>query len=220
MDKKNEKSEKNLTSNSPKKSTSKKVQKKGQKSEVRDPPKLRNSGSEKTARLRRVIPQYLQISTDDRLFLRSSQVCKLFDISDRTLSTWTARGAPQYKRGWWDLAALIDWRIKEAGLGEEDGGTTNEAKRLNADARLKEVKADIEEMRLERMLERFIPVELVEEELSSCFANARSAMLRIGEKVFTELYSQYPEITNDVRRIINYEIENALQRLAEFKLDK
>ena len=45
-------------------------------------------------------------------------------------------------------------------------------------------------------------------------------MLRIGEKVFTELYSQYPEITNDVRRIINYEIENALQRLAEFKLDK
>lgn len=75
-------------------------------------------------------------------------------------------------------------------------------------------------MRLERMLERFIPVELVEEELSSCFANARSAMLRIGEKVFTELYSQYPEITNDVRRIINYEIENALQRLAEFKLDK
>ena len=136
MDKKNEKSEKNLTSNSPKKSTSKKVQKKGQNSEVRDPPKLRNSGSEKTVRLRRVIPQYLQISTDDRLFLRSSQVCKLFDISDRTLSTWTARGAPQYKRGWWDLAALIDWRIKEAGLGEEDGGTTNEAKRLNADCLL------------------------------------------------------------------------------------
>ena len=115
---------------------------------------------------------------------------------------------------------LIEWRIKSAGFGRTDGGTTNEAKKLNADARLKEVKANIEEMRLERMIERLVPLEMVEEEMTACFANARSGLLRIGEKVFTELHAQYPEIMHDVRRIVNYEIETGLDRLSESKFYK
>lgn len=201
---------KNLTINGTKQDSSEKMLQKAQKSEEKRSSRLR----------RKAIPSYLQITADDKLIVRSSQVCKIFGISDRTLSTWTARGAPQYKRGWWDLAVLIEWRIKSAGFGRTDGGTTNEAKKLNADARLKEVKADIEEMRLERMMERLVPLEMVEEEMTACFANARSGLLRIGEKVFTELHAQYPEIMHDVRRIVNYEIETGLDRLSESKFYK
>ena len=56
--------------------------------------------------------------------------------------------------------------------------------------------------------------------MTACFANARSGLLRIGEKVFTELHAQYPEIMHDVRRIVNYEIETGLDRLSESKFYK
>lgn len=207
MDETETKINKNLTINSEKKDTASQVLQNTRNSEKKRVSKLRKNG----------IPSYLQITADEKLVVRSSQVCKLFAISDRTLSTWAARGAPQYKRGWWDLAELIDWRLKEAGLDASSGGTTNEAKRSEADARLKDIKANIEEVRLARMLERMVPIDMVETELEMCFANARAAMLRIGEKVFTELYTQYPEMIHDVKRIINTEIETALSRLAEAK---
>ena len=159
------------------------------------------------------LPPYLEITPEDEILLRTSQLCKMFDISDRTLTNWSRTGAKNVRTGWWNLREMIEWRLKTAGISA-GGGESKEARKLEADIKLKQNKAKVEELRLERMLNKMVPISMVEEAMCNNNALAAAAMRNIGEVVFTNLNAKYPEIMHDVRRIINDEINRACEQLS------
>lgn len=160
------------------------------------------------------LPPFMEYTPEGDLLLRTSELCKIFDISDRTLTTWSRKGAPNVRKGWWNLRKMIEWRLKTAGVSA-GGGESREAKKLEADIKLKEAKIKAEELRLERMLNRMVPISMVEEVLCNNNAAATAAVRNIGEALFTNLNAKYPDIMHDVRRIANNEIDRACEYISE-----
>lgn len=160
------------------------------------------------------LPPYIEITDNGEILLRTSELCKVFDISDRTLTTWSRKGAPNVRVGWWNLREMIEWRLKTAGVSA-GGGESREAKKLEADIKLKEAKIKAEELRLERMLNRMVPISMVEEVLCNNNAAVAAAVRNIGEALFTNLNAKYPDIMHDVRRIANNEIDRACEYISE-----
>ena len=76
-------------------------------------------------------------------FVVSTQVvCDFFEISRKTLAQWEHKGAPKEGRGKWDLKKLVDWRY--SGQNEESPA----ARKIKAEADLKEAKAAQEQIKL------------------------------------------------------------------------
>lgn len=133
-------------------------------------------------------------------------------ISDKTLSAWEKKGAPKEKRGWWDIAALVNWRGRAVGI---QGGPGAEADKLAADTRLKQARAAIAEQELRIKSGELISVVLVEERLTEAFGSIRTSMMAIADHVMTEIYSQYPELAPQVRGLIDTYVREGLKEVAD-----
>ena len=155
---------------------------------------------------------WMEITPDERLLLKSSKVCEIMQISDKTLSAWEKKGAPKEKRGWWDIAALVNWRGRAVGI---QGGPGAEADKLAADTRLKQARAAIAEQELRIKSGKLISVVLVEERLTEAFGSIRTSMMAIADHVMTEIYSQYPELAPQVRGLIDTYVREGLKEVAD-----
>ena len=133
-------------------------------------------------------------------------------VSDKTLSAWEKKGAPKEKRGWWDIAALVNWRGRAVGI---QGGPGAEADKLAADTRLKQARAAIAEQELRIKSGELISVVLVEERLTEAFGSIRTSMMAIADHVMTEIYSQYPELAPQVRGLIDTYVREGLKEVAD-----
>lgn len=89
-----------------------------------------------------------KISQSDAWWIRSTaETCAFFDVSDEALRKWAANGAPKVARGKWNIKDLIAWKYSEAGANQ---------RKLNAEAKLKEAKASIEQIRLEVTKKKYV----------------------------------------------------------------
>lgn len=138
----------------------------------------------------------------------TSEICSFFDISAKTLNNWEKRGAPKKDYGKWDLRDLVDWKY---GGGKAESA---EARKLKAEANLKEVKLAQEEIKLAVTEGRYISATTVTADLRRLFSVLKKSLLAIGHDVSTELNSIDQEAAVAANKIINEVIHNALEQLS------
>ena len=154
---------------------------------------------------------WLEITDDGRILLRTAKMAEVMTVSERQIMNWAAKGAPKERRGWWDVAAIIKWRGRAAGV---TGGPTAEADKLAADVRLKTAKAKTEEIKLRRLMGNMVPAALVESAVTELFACIRTSLLNLSLDIQGRLASEYPDIVIPVKKLLEERIENALNQLA------
>lgn len=145
----------------------------------------------------------------DEWWIRStSDICQFFDISSKTLNNWEKRGAPKKDYGKWDLRDLIEWKYGE---GKEE---SSEARKLRAEADLKEAKAAQEEIKLALTEGRYIPVDKVSRDLRRLFNVLKKSLLSIGHSVAIEVNGIDSESAVIANSVIDEKIHEALEQLS------
>lgn len=156
--------------------------------------------------------KWLQITDDGRILLSTSKLAEIMGVSVVTVHSWDRQDCPKEKRGWWDLKAVLVWRGRAVGI---QGGADALADKLSADIRLKNARATLAEQELLVKSGELISMVLVEERLTELFGNLKTSIMGIADNVMTELYSQYPELAPQVRRLIDGYIRKALRQIAD-----
>lgn len=154
----------------------------------------------------------IEETEDGRILVSTATLADIMHVSTNTVGTWERQGCPKEKRGWYDIKAVIGWRGREIGV---QGGPNTLAQKLTADTRLKEAKAQMAELELKQKSGELIPLPLVEQVIDEKFASLRISMLSIGDLIMAEMYSQYPELAQQARRVIDGHIRKALETIAD-----
>jgi len=126
------------------------------------------------------------------------------------LSTWAKKGAPKETRGNWDLKKLVAWKH-----GSKSNELSREARKLEADVRYREAKADVEEIKKLEKVGQYVSVGDVEKSLAEVFTRIKQGLLFMGHRIATELNAQYPELALDAKRLVDEEVAKGLTQLAK-----
>lgn len=156
--------------------------------------------------------KWMQVTDDERILVSTNKLGFFMGVSTVTVNTWERQGCPKEKRGWWDLQAVIAWRGRASGI---QGGADTLADKLEADTRLKRARAALAEQEVKLKSGELIPMILVEERLKEVCEDLKNSMLAISDHIMTEIYSQYPELAPQVRRLVDGYVREALKKVAE-----
>lgn len=137
----------------------------------------------------------------------TAEACDFFGVSARTLANWRNKGAPQLGFGKWDVKALVEWKFSSE--------TSPEQRKLQAEANLKETKAELEQIKLEVAHGNYIETAKVTADLKRVFAAVKKTLLSMGHKVAAETNSLDPEFAVTANRVIDDTVKEALQQLSE-----
>ena len=139
----------------------------------------------------------------------TKETCDFFGVADETLRRWEKAGAPKVGRGKWDVRALVDWKYRS----EESA----EARKLKAEADLKEAKASLEQIRLDVTQKKFIETAQVTKDLSRLFAGLKKSFTALGNRVTAELTAIDLDMAITAGKVVDDTVRDALQRLSEGK---
>nr|UWD63249.1 MAG: Protein of unknown function (DUF1441) [Bacteriophage sp.] len=139
----------------------------------------------------------------------TADTCEFFSISRDTLSNWAKKGAPKVGRGKWDIRQLMLWRY------EQQKNVSPEARKLEADARYRELKAEMTEIQRDILNGKYIASAEVYKTLVECFGKIKSILLFTSNQIAMDLSSQYPEITLYIKEKIDKQIDRCLNELAK-----
>lgn len=146
-------------------------------------------------------------------FVVSTQVvCDFFEISRKTLAQWEHKGAPKEGRGKWDLKKLVDWRY--SGQNEESPA----ARKIKAEADLKEAKAAQEQIKLSMVKQEYLAVEVIQAETTRLLQNLKKSMLAVGHNVAAALASLDPDAAEVARKEVDERIKEALAEMSRGKV--
>ena len=146
---------------------------------------------------------------DDILLLTTKGMAALTGVSEQTLTKWNNQGCPKHSTGWWDAKQVIEWRH---GNGKKGNA---EQRKLEADIRYREAKADMEEIKKKEMTGQYVAVDDIEKTLSETFTRIKQGLLFMGHRITTELNSQFPELALDAKRLVDEEVAKGLDQLAQ-----
>ena len=150
-----------------------------------------------------------KISQSDAWWIRSTaETCAFFDVSDEALRKWAANGAPKVARGKWNIKDLIAWKYSEAGANQ---------RKLNAEAKLKEARASIEQIRLEVTKKKYVEAAQVTKDLNRLFNSLKKSFTALGHRITTELNAMDPDIAITAGKVVDDTVRDALTKLAEGK---
>ena len=150
-----------------------------------------------------------KISQSDAWWIRSTaETCAFFDVSDEALRKWAANGAPKVARGKWNIKDLIAWKYGKAGANQ---------RKLNAEAKLKEAKASIEQIRLEVTKKKYVEAVQVTKDLNRLFNSLKKSFTALGHRITTELNAMDPDIAITAGKVVDDTVRDALTKLAEGK---
>lgn len=150
-----------------------------------------------------------KISQSDAWWIRSTaETCAFFDVSDEALRKWAANGAPKVARGKWNIKDLIAWKYSEAGANQ---------RKLNAEVKLKEAKASIEQIRLEVTKKKYVEAAQVTKDLNRLFNSLKKSFTALGHRITTELNAMDPDVAITVGKVVDDTVRDALTKLAEGK---
>lgn len=150
-----------------------------------------------------------EVQEDTKFIYSTADTCDFFSISRDTLSSWAKKGAPKIGRGKWNIRELMLWRY------EQQKNVSPEARKLEADARYRELKAEMTEIQRDILNGKYIASAEVYKTLVECFGKIKSILLFTSNQIATDLSSQYPEITLPVKEKIDKQIERCLNELSK-----
>lgn len=152
------------------------------------------------------------VTADGRLLVSTAALTIKLKTTKQTLSVWVKKGCPREKPGWYDLFAVLEWR-NTTNAGE----SVSEADKLRADVRLKEARLELANIEIQIKNAELVPMSMVKEYLQTTFTDLKNNMLAIGDRVMTDVYSQYPELAQQARRTIDNSIRIAVKELVNSK---
>ena len=153
-------------------------------------------------------------STEGRKFVYSTaDTYEFFGITEQSLFKWRSKGAPQVAPGEWDIQALMNWRY-----GAESDTDNPAARKLKAEADLKEAKAAQEKIKLGVKQEEFVAAEFAEHELTRLFANMKKSLLAISHNVAADLAAIDPGAAETAKGIVDGRVREALLEMSEGRL--
>lgn len=149
-------------------------------------------------------------SQPETWWIRSTaETCVFFDISDEALRKWAANGAPKVARGKWNVKELIAWKYNSE--------TSANQRKLNAEAKLKEAKASIEQIRLEVTKKKYIEAAQVTKDLNRLFSSLKKSFTALGHRITTELNAMDPDMAITAGKVVDDTVRDALEKLAAGK---
>ena len=117
-------------------------------------------------------------TVENPFVFNTAQTCEFFNVSRETLSGWAKRGAPKEGRGSWDLKKLMEWKLGSDKVKEE----SPELRKLKADVRFREIKAELEEIKILEKVGQYVSVDDVEKSLAEVFLRVKQGLLFIGRR--------------------------------------
>lgn len=151
----------------------------------------------------------LKKEIENKFEYNSNDVCEFFSISRDTLAKWAKKGAPKLGRGKWDLRQLVIWKYGEK------SDVSPEARKLEADAKYREVRVQLAEIQRDVANGKLIAAEDIHKALTECFAKIKSILLFTSNQIATDISSQFPEVTLIIKERIDKQIERCLNELAK-----
>ncbi|MGP7817759.1 hypothetical protein [Niallia sp. 01092] len=153
---------------------------------------------------------------DDKVILSTKELCKLLEISDRTLTDWKRQGLTQHSRGWWDLKLILKWRGEMySGDSEVSKSVNLQQKKLEAEVAFKEAQSERTRLNTDIANGKYIERELVEIELSRFFLIFKKSAMSLPRKLTGEIGSLVEPI--EARRIekgLTEIINDALEQMS------
>ena len=146
---------------------------------------------------------------NEKLIASTNDTATFMGVTPKTIHEWTRQGCPKYKRGWFDVGEVVRWRMSSTGAA-----TGGDKAKVDADVRYKTARAAIAEKELALKNGELLPTILVENRLTELFSNLKTSILAIPDHIMAEIYSQYPELAPQVRRLIDGYIREALKQIA------
>lgn len=142
-------------------------------------------------------------------------------ITQQALSIWESHGCPKEARGWWSPRDVLIWKglITSTGVktDESAGDVSLNHKKLAAEAKLKEQKADEAELKNAIARGEYIRKEEITAELQRFFIVIKRSMLGYSRRVATEISPYVDSVT--ARRIEKMITELTTDALEQISID-
>ena len=136
----------------------------------------------------------------------AKDICEFFGVTRATLSNWVRKGAPKEEYGKYDLRDLVKWRYSS--------GMSPETRKLQAEADLKEYKAEQEKIRLGVLESEYIKTAIVARDVRRLLTTLKRRLLAIGHDVATDLNALDSEAALEAKNIVDKRITTALEQMA------
>jgi len=156
-----------------------------------------------------------------KICMTTAALTEVLGITQQALSLWKSQGCPQEMRGWWAIRDVLMWKglLTSAGIQtEEDAGKTSwTQKKLEAEAKLKEQKAQEAEFKNAVTRGEYIRKEEITAELQRFFVVLKRSMLAYSRRIATELAAHVDSVT--ARRIEKMITELTFDALEQLSID-
>ena len=107
------------------------------------------------------------------------------------------------------MKALIGWKYSSE--------TSANQRKLNAEAKLKEAKASIEQIRLEVTKKKYVEAAQVTKDLNRLFNSLKKSFTALGHRITTELNAMDPDMAITAGKVVDDTVRDALEKLAAGK---
>lgn len=144
-----------------------------------------------------------------RLLIRTSRLCELLEVSDRTLTDWKRQGLTQHSRGWWDLQHVLKWRGEIYNADTELSKSASlQQKKLEAEVAFKEAQSELNRIKVDIANGKYIEKEIVEAELTRFFLIFKKSVMMLPRKMIGFITGyvdpmELRKIEKDITELIN-----------------
>jgi len=156
-----------------------------------------------------------------KICMTTAALTEILGITQQALSLWKSQGCPQEMRGWWSIRDVLMWKglLTTSGVKTEDEAAKMSwaQKKLEAEARLKEQKAEEAEFKNAISRGEYIQKDDVTAELQRFFVVLKRSMLGYSRRIATELAAFVDVVT--ARRIEKMITELTLDALEQISID-
>lgn len=153
--------------------------------------------------------------------MTTTALSEVLGITQQTLSLWESQGCPKETRGWWSLKDVLTWKglITPSGVKSEEQAkeTSLIQKKLAAETKFKEQKADEAEFKNDIARGEYILKEEVTAELQRFFIILKRSMMGYSRRIATEL-SAFVD-PSEARRMEKMVSELTVDALEQISID-
>ncbi len=160
-----------------------------------------------------------------RLLVKSSALAEIEGVTQRTISNYRTRGIPTENQQWFDYAKVRKWLREQEGVikAEEEGSGINwKQRQLIADTRLKEAKADKEELDFKKIKGETIAIKKAQEGLLLFINQFRFYYTHLSKDIINKIESFVPKrevhkVFIDIRDTIENFVKGYMQQIDKKK---
>lgn len=153
---------------------------------------------------------------DGEVIVKTSELCELLEISDRSLTDWKREGLTQHSRGWWNLKEVLKFRGQIYNADSEVTKSTSlQNKKLLAEVEYKEAQSELARIRADIANGRYIDKEVIESELSRFFLVFKKSVMSLSRKLGGEIAAYVePMEARKIEQVLTETLNDALEQMS------